>query len=101
MATGRTGSFRSLPTTGTGDRSAVGGLDTTDVRSAVGDVARETRWLEPEEPCCPDCGGTLNLLGEDVSATLEYEPAVFKVMRTMRPKLSCRRYAHLARDSVH
>ncbi len=54
-------------------------------------LPRETERLEPEEECCPDCGGTLNLLGEDVSETLEYEPAVFKVVRTVRPKLSCTR----------
>ena len=38
---------------------------------------------------CPDCGGKLRQLGEDVSETLEYVPARFKVIRTVRPKLSC------------
>jgi len=29
------------------------------------------------------------MLGEDVCETLEYVPARFKVIRTVRPKLSC------------
>ncbi len=38
---------------------------------------------------CPDCGGMLKRLGEDVSEVLEYVPARFKVIRHVRPKLSC------------
>src|SRR6185312_8044772 len=34
-------------------------------------------------------GGALRSLGEDVSETLEYVPASFKVIRHVRPKLSC------------
>ena len=55
------------------------------------ELPRETEVLEPTEDCCPDCGGALGLLGEDVSETLEYVPARFKVVRTVRPKLSCTR----------
>jgi len=54
-------------------------------------LPRETETLAPEETACPDCGGTLGKLGEDVSETLEYVPARFKVIRTVRPKLSCNR----------
>ena len=43
----------------------------------------------PQQECCPDCGGRLRLLGEDVSEILEYVPARFKVIRQVRPKLSC------------
>jgi len=39
---------------------------------------------------CPHCGGVLRTLGEDVTETLEYVPARFKVVRHVRPKLSCR-----------
>lgn len=39
---------------------------------------------------CPTCGGELRRLGEDVSEVLEYVPARFKVIRHVRPKLSCR-----------
>ena len=38
---------------------------------------------------CPDCGTTMQRLGEDVSEMLEYVPARFKVIRQVRPKLSC------------
>lgn len=38
---------------------------------------------------CPDCGGTLRRIGEDVSEVLEYVPEHFKVVRHVRPKLSC------------
>src|ERR1700734_20140 len=43
-----------------------------------------------ENPCtCPDCGGKLRPLGEDVSEMLEYVPSRFKFIRHVRPKLSC------------
>ncbi|MGC1520491.1 MAG: IS66 family transposase [Steroidobacteraceae bacterium] len=43
-----------------------------------------------ENPCaCPDCGGKLRPLGEDVAEMLEYVPSHFKVIRHVRPKLSC------------
>jgi transposase len=38
---------------------------------------------------CPQCGGELQRLGEDVSEVLEYVPSHFKVIRHVRPKLSC------------
>jgi transposase len=38
---------------------------------------------------CPTCGGQLKALGEDVSEMLEYVPSHFKVLRHVRPKLSC------------
>lgn len=40
---------------------------------------------------CPDCGGTLRHLGEDVSEMLEHIPASFVVIRHVRPKFSCSR----------
>ena len=38
---------------------------------------------------CPDCGGALRRIGEDVSEILELVPEQFKVVRHVRPKLSC------------
>lgn len=38
---------------------------------------------------CPECGGELKRLGEDVAEVLEYVPSHFKVIRHVRPKLSC------------
>ena len=45
----------------------------------------------PPKIAAPIAAGALGLLGEDVSETLEYVPARFKVVRTVRPKLSCTR----------
>lgn len=53
------------------------------------ELPRETIVQDPVETSCPDCGGALRKLGEDVSEILEYEPARFKVIRRVRPKLSC------------
>ena len=49
----------------------------------------------PAECGCPACGGPLRLLGEDVSEILEYVPERFKVIRHVRPKLSCARCAQI------
>ena len=52
-------------------------------------LPREIKAYAPQQQCCPDCGGSLRLLGEDVSEILEYVPARLKVIRQVRPKLSC------------
>jgi transposase len=56
-------------------------------------LPRETCIYAPlaaDQPCtCPDCGGTMRPLGEDVSEMLEYIPERYKVIRYVRPKLSC------------
>src|SRR6201988_514714 len=42
-------------------------------------------------PCtCPDCGGALRKIADEVSETLDYVPGRFKVIRHIREKLSCR-----------
>ena len=50
------------------------------------------RQIELHEPACtcPNCGGAMRKLGEDVTEVLDYVPASFKVIRHVRPKLSCR-----------
>jgi hypothetical protein len=58
-------------------------------RPLPAELPRETETIAPAQEACPDCGGTLRMLGEDVCETLEYVPARFKVIRTVRPKLSC------------
>jgi transposase len=46
----------------------------------------------PGESCtCPECGGAMRALGEDVAEVLEYVPSRFKVIRHVRPKLTCSR----------
>ena len=54
-----------------------------------GHLPREVRTYAPKEEACAECGGRLRRLGEDVSEVLEYVPARFKVIRQVRPKLSC------------
>src|SRR5215831_11769010 len=54
-------------------------------------LPRQTQTHMPKHSACPDCGGELRRLGEDVSEMLEYVPECFQVIRQVRPKLSCRR----------
>jgi transposase len=53
-------------------------------------LPRETITHEPA--CsCPGCGGTtFSRIGQDEREVLEYVPSSFKVIRHLRPKLSCR-----------
>jgi transposase len=45
--------------------------------------------IEHAAPCaCPNCGGALRSLGEDVTEVLDYTPASFRVIRHVRPKLA-------------
>jgi len=54
-------------------------------------LPRETQTHMPKHSACPDCGGELRKLSEDVSEMLEYVPESFRVIRYVRPKLSCQR----------
>ena len=54
-------------------------------------LPRETLVHTGTDSCCPDCGGRLRQIGEDVAEMLEYVPARFKVIRHVRPKLACGR----------
>ena len=58
-------------------------------RPLPGHLPRQKRTILPKETACPDCGGTLKPLGEDVSEILEYVPAHFQVIQQVRPKLAC------------
>jgi len=44
---------------------------------------------------CPDCGGQLRKLGEDITETLELVPATWKVIQHVREKFSCRTCEHI------
>src|SRR6202046_2561931 len=39
---------------------------------------------------CPDCGGGMAKLGEDVTEVLDYVPGHFQVIRHVRPKYACK-----------
>jgi len=57
--------------------------------------------VEHPAPCaCPQCGGALRPLGEDVTEVLEYVPGSFHVIRHVRPKLSCRTCESIAQASA-
>jgi transposase len=58
-------------------------------RPLPAELPREIETIAPKQDACPDCGGALKHLGDDVCETLEYVPARFQVIRTVRPKLSC------------
>jgi transposase len=58
-------------------------------RPLPGHLPRQKRTILPKETACPDCGGTLKGLGEDVTEILEYVPAHFHVIQQVRPKLAC------------
>jgi transposase len=53
-------------------------------------AVRERRELDPGT-CCPDCGGDLRLVGEDVSEMLDMIAAQMKLVQIARLKKSCRR----------
>jgi transposase len=67
-------------------------------RALPAELPRETETLHPQDHACPDCGARLDRLGEDVAETLEYVPARFKVIRTVRPKLSCTRCDRIVQE---
>lgn len=65
---------------------------TRPVRRPLPDhLPRETRRYPPKQETCPDCGGELKHLGEDVSEILEYVAEHLKVIRQVRPKSACAR----------
>lgn len=54
-------------------------------------LPREECLHRPPSACCPECGGVLKPIGEEVAEQLDYVPARFKVIRHVRPKLACGR----------
>ena len=58
-------------------------------------LPREIAMHMPEHDACPECGGQLRRLGEDVSEMLERIPATYKVIRHVRPKFTCGRCQHI------
>lgn len=64
-------------------------------RSLPDHLPREVEMHMPAQDACPECGGQLRLLGEDISEVLERIPATYKVIRHVRPKYSCGRCQHI------
>jgi len=53
------------------------------------------RVVHTGHAACPDCGGQLRKLGEDITETLELVPASWKVIQHVREKFSCRTCEHI------
>jgi transposase len=67
-------------------------------RPRVSDTTpRERRELNPGT-CCPDCGGDLRVVGEDVSELLDMIAAQMKVVQIARIKKSCRRCERMVQE---
>ena len=60
-------------------------------RALAEHLPREVCRYEPQQAACPDCGGELKPLGEDVSEMLEWVPGSFRVLRQVRVKRACAR----------
>src|ERR1700730_3294923 len=52
-------------------------------------LPREVRTYQPKQEGRPDRGGEVKHLGRRVSGDVENQPARFKVIRQVRPKLAC------------
>ncbi|EGL9416642.1 IS66 family transposase [Salmonella enterica] len=53
-------------------------------------LPRQEIVLMPQTGCiCPDCGGTMRHIRDEVNETQEYVPARFVVKRTVRPQYGC------------
>ena len=67
-------------------------------RPRVSDTTpRERRELD-SGTCCPDCGGDLRVVGEDVSELLDMIAAQMKVIQIARIKKSCRRCEKMVQE---
>jgi len=67
-------------------------------RPRVSDATpRERREFDPGT-CCPDCGGDLRTVGEDVSELLDMIAAQMKVIQIARIKKSCRRCEKMVQE---
>ncbi len=64
----------------------------TPVRSLPDHLPREDVVAQPSSGTCtcPDCGGALRKLGDDSAEQLDVAPVQWRVVRTIRPKYSCR-----------
>lgn len=63
------------------------------------ETPRERRELDPGT-CCPDCGGDLRVVGEEVSELLDMVAAQIKVIEIARVKKSCRRCERMVQPAA-
>jgi transposase len=62
------------------------------VRALPDHLPRDEVVVEPASGACtcPDCGGALRQLSADAAEQLDVAPIAWRVVRTIRPKYSCR-----------
>ncbi len=72
--------------------AAIGNDRPAPIRQLPEHLPRSERRIEPEAGscACPDCGGALRPLAEDSDEMLDVAPMQWRVIRTVRPKYSCR-----------
>lgn len=63
-------------------------------------LPREVVTHLPQCDSCPECRGRLRQIGEDIAEQLERIPAVFKVIRHVRPKFVCARCERVVQASA-
>jgi transposase len=59
------------------------------VRRPLPEHLPRTRVEHMPACACPECGAAMRKIGEDVAEVLDYEPARFRVIQHVRPKLAC------------
>jgi transposase len=69
--------------------ASVEGVGRSVRRPLPAHLPRAIRTHLPKQEACPDCGGALRKLGEDISEVLERIPARLYVIRHVRVKLAC------------
>src|SRR3954462_7241275 len=63
---------------------------TSQARRPLPENLPPERIVYPAPCACPECGGPVRKLGEDVTETLECEPRRWKVVEHVREKVPCR-----------
>ena len=72
------------------ERGARSGGTRKPARRPLPENLPRERIVYPAPCACPECGGPVRKLGEDVTETLECEPRRWKVVEHVREKVSCR-----------
>lgn len=63
-------------------------------------LPRVEKIINPN-PVCPDCGSNdLRKISDDISETLDYVPASFKVIRTIRPRCACKKCDNIVQADI-
>ena len=63
-------------------------------------LPRIEKVLNPS-PICPNCGGEeFHKISDDISETLDYIPASFKVIKTIRPRCACKNCENIVQADI-